>query len=110
MVEYSTARSRRARADAERISELRWLWRSACSGTALARHVYTPSGIHVGVPLIGQIDLGPPVSFTVQMRPGQGAADIVAAEAVIAATLGGNKLRVIGLAPPWVKVVLLTTS
>ena len=43
------ARTRRRR----QIGELRWLWRSACSGTPLAPMIYTPSGASRAVPVMG---------------------------------------------------------
>jgi hypothetical protein len=97
----------RQRADAELMSELRWQWRSACSGTALAQMVYTPSGASRAVPLIGHVDLGPPVSFTVKIRPGQTLADFVAAAPSIAPAMNVAALQVSPLVPHWLRIVLL---
>lgn len=96
-----------ARAAAERISELRWQWRSACTATSLSQMIYTPSGMTRAVPMIGQVDLGPSVSFTVRLRPGQTVADFTAAAPSIAPTLDVESLQILPFAPHWVRVVLL---
>jgi hypothetical protein len=98
----------RERAEAERISDLRWQWRSACAGTSLSQVVYTPSGASRAVPMIGHVDLGPPVSFIVRVRPGQTLADFVAAAPLIAPALNVAALQVTPHVPHWLKVVLLT--
>src|SRR6478672_4818253 len=69
---------------AERMSDLRWRWRNACSATPLAPMIYTPSGVTRAVPIIDQIDLGPPVTLTVRMRLGQTINDFVDAAPRIA--------------------------
>jgi len=98
----------RERAEAELISDLRWQWRSACAGTTLGRMIYTPSGPAVAVPLIGHVDLGPPVAFAVRLRPGQTLADFIAAAPSIAPALNVAGLQVTPLVPQWVRIVLLT--
>ena len=90
------------------ISELRWQWRSACTGTHLSQMIYTPSGATRAVPAIDHVDLGPPITFTVQMRPGQTLDDFIAAAPSIAPALGAATLEVTPLTPQWVRVVLLT--
>ena len=100
-------RRERERADAEQIGELRWLWRSACSGTPLAPMIYTPSGASRAVPVIGHIDLGPPVSFTVKIRPGQTINDFLAAAPTLAPAMNVAEMRVIPLTKPWLRIVLL---
>jgi hypothetical protein len=105
----SRARRRaRERAEAELIADLRWQWRSACANTSLSQVVYTPSGASRSVPMIGHIDLGPPVSFTVRVRPGQTVADFVAAAPLIAPALNVAALHVTPLVPQWVRIVLMT--
>ena len=99
---------RRARErEAEFLSELRWQWRSGCSATPLSQLIYTPSGATRAVPLIGQIDLGPPVNFTVRMRPGQTLTDFTAAAPVIASAMDVADVRVVPFVPHWVRVVLV---
>ena len=54
---------------------------------------YTPSGVVASVPRIARADLGDPVTFTVQLRPGQSAADLLAAEKRLSRALGVGGLR-----------------
>jgi hypothetical protein len=100
-------RREQERADAEQISEVRWLWRSACAGTPLAPMVYTPSGPSRAVPLVDHVDLGPPITLTVKVRPGQTIADFLAAAPAIAPAMGVAELRVIPFVQQWVRVVLV---
>jgi hypothetical protein len=102
------SRRDRQRADAELINDLHWQWRSACQGTSLAQMIYTPSGPTKAIPMIGHIDLGPPVTFNVRMRPGQTIADFVNAAPLIAPTLNAAVLHVTPLVPQWLRVVLLS--
>jgi len=97
----------RERAEAEVISELRWQWRSACTASSLSQMIYTPSGATRSIPTIGHVDLGPPVSFTVRMRPGQTFADFTAAAPSIAPRMGVAALQAIPLSSIWVRIVLL---
>jgi len=100
-------RRERERSNAELISEVRWLWRSACAGTPLAPMVYTPSGPSRAVPVIDHIDPGPPVTLTVRIRPGQTIADFVAAAPLIAPTMGVAELQVSPSVQQWVRIVLV---
>jgi hypothetical protein len=100
-------RRERERADAELISEVRWLWRSACAGTPLAPMVYTPSGPSRAVPRIDHVDPGPPVALTVLIRPGQTIADFLAAAPMIAPAMGMAELQVTPLVQQWVRIVLV---
>lgn len=102
-------RRERERAEAERISELRWQWRNACAATPLAQYVYTPSGVSKAMPRLGRVDLGPPVTFTVRVRPGQTIADFEAAAPAIASAFDVAQLRVTPLVPQWVRIVLLSS-
>jgi hypothetical protein len=100
-------RRQRAQDDAQLMSDLRWQWRSVCAATPLSHIIYTPSGATRGVPMIEHVDLGPPISLTVKMRPGQRLADFVNAAPAIAPFLNATALEVRPLAHPWVRVVLL---
>ena len=99
----------RERGDAELIHELQWQWRSACAATSLSQIIYTPSGPTRAVPMIGHVDLGPPVSFTVRVRPGQTLADFTVAAPSIAPSLGATALKVVPLVSHWVRIVLVQT-
>jgi hypothetical protein len=98
----------RQRAESQQMSELRWQWRSACTGTPLAQMIYTPSGPTRAVPIVDHIDLGPPIALTVRIRPGQTIDEFVAAAPAIAPVLNAKELRVTPLAQRWVRVVLVT--
>jgi hypothetical protein len=100
-------RRERDRADNEMISELKWQWRSAVQGTPLAPIVYTPSGPTRAVPIVGHVDLGPPVTFTVRIRPGQTIADFLASAPSIAPAFGVAELEVTPLVSQWVKIVFV---
>ena len=100
-------RREQERAASRLISEVRWVWRSACQGTPLAQIVYTPSGPTRAVPQIGHVDLGPPISFTVQIRPGQTIADFLAVAPAIAPAFNVAELAITPLVPHWLNVVLV---
>jgi len=90
------------------MSELRYQWRCACNVTPLGRMIYTPSGVSTTIPVIGQIDLGPPTTFTVKMRPGQTLDDYRKAAPSIASTLHVAGVHVSPMsATGWVRIVLL---
>ena len=95
-----------ARIEAERLAALRHEWQEACRHVGLGLMVYTPSGVTVSVPRVARADFGPPVSFTVQLRPGQRASDIRGAASRLALALGVGGLRVTTRAPGWVDVVV----
>jgi hypothetical protein len=56
--------------------------------------------------MIGQVDLGPPVSFTVRMRPGQTLDDFVRAAPLIAPSMEAARLDIEPFVPHWVRIVL----
>jgi hypothetical protein len=95
------------RANAEMITEIRWLWRRACMDTALMSIVNTASGPTRAVPVIGHVELGPPIALTVKLRPGQTYSDFANALPSIAPAMGMVGLRVTPLVPSWVQVVLV---
>lgn len=92
---------------AEQIAALRWQWRKACEVSPVGRMIYTPSGVTVTIPIIAHIDLGPPITLRVQMRPGQTIAGLVAAAPSIAASMNVAGLHVAPLTPPWARVTVL---
>jgi hypothetical protein len=104
---HRARRRDRERAAAERMSDLRWRWRMACSATPLAPMIYTPSGVTKAAPIIDHIDLGPPIVLTVRMRLGQTIADFVDAAPKIAPAMEVAGIKVIPIAQQWVRVILL---
>ena len=103
------SRERHARAclEAERLAALRYQWQQGCQHVGLGLMIYTPSGITVSVPRVARADFGPPVSFTVRLRPGQLAADIIAAAPRLAPALGVGGLQVTQRGASWVNVVVV---
>jgi len=91
----------------ERMSDLRWRWRNACSATPLAPMIYTPSGVTRAVPTIDHIDLGPPVRLRVRLRIGLTIADFIDAAPKIAPAMGVAAIQFTEIAEHWVEAVLL---
>ena len=100
----SRKRHARARIEAARVAALRYEWQEACHHVGLGLTIYTPSGVTVSVPRIARVDFGPPVSFTVELRPGQRAADIRDAAPRLALALGVPGLEVTKRTAGWVNV------
>jgi hypothetical protein len=103
----SRKRHARARVESQWLAALRYRWQQACQHVGLGLTIYTPSGHTVSVPRIARADFGPPVSFTVQLRPGQQAADITAAAPRLACALGAAGLKVVDRDAGWVTIVLV---
>jgi hypothetical protein len=103
----SRKRHVQARVEAQRLAALRCDWQQACQHVGLGLMIYTPSGVTVSVPRIARADFGPPVSFTVRLRPGQRASDIRAAAPRLALALGIAGLRVTKREAGWVNVMVL---
>jgi hypothetical protein len=102
----SRKRHAEARIAAERLAVLRYDWQEACQHVGLGLMIYTPTGVTVSVPRIAHADFGPPVSFTVRLRPGQRASDVRSAERELAAALGVAGLRIAHREPGCVNVVV----
>ena len=88
-----------------RKQEVRRLWREACANTRLGLRTHTPNGWTITVPRIGHITLGDPTSMSVELRPGQMAADVIAVAPRIAYAMGVDSLRVTEMpAQSWLKI------
>ena len=96
-----------AAADAEQISDLHTQWRNACTPDTLGRTIYTPSGVSIAIPLIKYVDLGPPIRFTVQMRPGQTYEQFVRTAPAIASAMNVQELQVSRHHAHWVRIVIV---
>ena len=88
---------------------LRGEFRGACQGLQLCQYVSVASGITVRTPRVGEVRLGPPLSFTVELLPGQEGYDFTRKENAprLAHSLGGHGLRVEPVAGRWVRLVVL---
>ncbi|HVH21781.1 MAG TPA: hypothetical protein VNA11_04915 [Pseudonocardia sp.] len=93
--------------EAEQVGDIKWRWRKACEHSGLGRMVFTPSGPTVSFPLIGQVVLGPPTTFTVRPQPGQLRSDFEAAAPRIAVAMGVPAVRVRALAGDWLVIELM---
>ena len=102
----SRRRHAQARADAQRLIALRYRWQEACQHVGLGIMVYTPSGVVVSAPRVARADFGGPVSFTVELRPGQSAADLRKAERRLSRALHVDRLEIADRPGPWVNVVV----
>ena len=103
----SRARREREREDAQRLVALRYRWQEACQHSGLGLMVYTPSGVVVSVRRVARADFGDPVSFTVQLRPGQCAADLRKAERRLSRALNVHRLRITDRDGQWANVVVV---
>ena len=77
------------------------------------RHAARADDLHAGgptraAPLVDHIDLGPPITLTVRIRPGQTIDDFIAAAPAMAPVMNAKELRMTLLAQRWVQVVLVT--
>ena len=88
---------------------LRGLFRDACAGVGLCQYVSVAAGITVRTPRVGEVRLGPPTSFTVELMAGQEPADFTTKDRGprLAHTLGAHGLRVEPIAGRWVRIHLL---
>ena len=103
----SRRRYARARADAQRLIALRYRWQEACQHVGLGLMVYTPSGVVVSAPRVARADFDGPVSFTVELRPGQSAEDLRKAERRLSRALHVDRLEIIERGGGWVNVVVI---
>lgn len=98
---------RRARERAEiRFAEheVRQLWRAAAVRGGLGEKIFSPSGATMAVPDVTAIHLGPPLRFTVHLRPAQIWEDATEAGRHMANALGVANVRFTQLAPGWIEI------
>ncbi|MFC5137670.1 hypothetical protein ACFPK1_05460 [Actinomycetospora rhizophila] len=90
-------------------ASLKAVFREACTGIALCQYVHVAAGVTIRTPRVGEVRLGPPTSFTVELMAGQEPADFTKGEngARLAHTLGAHGLRVEPVAGRWVRIHLL---
>ncbi|GAA4869701.1 hypothetical protein [Actinomycetospora straminea] len=84
--------------------EVRQLWRAAAIRGRLAEKVHSPSGATLVVPDLTAIHLGPPLRFTVHLRPAQIWEDAQEAGRHLANALGVPNVRFTELAPGWIEI------
>ena len=87
--------------------EIRWIRNEVCSGTHMIRRI-VPSGVaSFEPPRIGRISLGPPTTFTVELRPGQLIHDLLAIGDRLAAAYSVDDVKIHSVVVGWVRVVLV---
>lgn len=86
--------------------EIKSIWREVCVGSHLARRLL-PTGSTWAPPRIGRITLGPPTTFTVELRPGQSGQDIDDAAPHLAQAYGVADVYVTDLVRGWVTIELI---
>ncbi|MDD7920150.1 hypothetical protein [Actinomycetospora callitridis] len=96
-----------AAAEARARGEIRWIWNEVCSGAHLARRVVPTGTGSFEPPRLGRIRLGPPTTLTVQLRPGQLLADLLAVDDRLAAAFGVTDIEIRRLAGDWLLVELV---
>lgn len=84
--------------------EVRQLWRAAAIRGRLAEKVHSPSGATLVVPDVTAIHLGPPLRFTVHLRPAQIWEDTQEAGRHLANALGVPTVQFTELAPGWIEI------
>lgn len=92
--------------DTEARHEIRAIWREFCAGYGLTRRELPDDGPRA-FPHIRDVDLGPPTSFTVRLRPGQLAADIAELAPRLAAAYEVHDVVVSGPRRGWARVELI---
>jgi S-DNA-T family DNA segregation ATPase FtsK/SpoIIIE len=86
---------------------VRWEFRDACEALRVCQWIDTPTGMFVRTPMVRHVTVGPPVTFTIELMPGQRCADIAEHGPRLAESLGGAGLRVEPLPGRFAKVTLL---
>jgi hypothetical protein len=87
--------------------QMRWIWNEFCSGVELT-HRIVPTGFGTREPpRLGEITLGPPTQFNVELRPGQVPQDLLAVRDRLAAAYLVDDIDVRPLRERWLKIVLV---
>ncbi|MDD7939417.1 hypothetical protein PHK61_13410 [Actinomycetospora lutea] len=84
--------------------EVRTLWRTAAIRGGLGEKVFSPSGTMMAVPDVTAIHLGPPLRFTIRLRPAQIWEDATAAGRHVANALAVPNVQFTQLAPGWIEI------
>lgn len=87
--------------------QILWIWNEVCAGEYLIRRVVPTGAMTWEPPRIGRVHLGPPTTFTVEMRPGQLREDFTAIGPRLAAAFEVREVRVEDLVRGWLLVELV---
>ena len=84
--------------------EVRTLWRTAAVRGGLGEKIFSPTGAFMAVPDVTAVHLGPPLRFTVHLRPSQTWEDATEAGRHLANALGVADVAFTHLAPGWIEI------
>ncbi|GAA4922246.1 hypothetical protein EV188_103579 [Actinomycetospora succinea] len=84
--------------------EVRTLWRAAAVRGGLGEKILSPTGTVWAVPDVTAVHLGPPLRFTIRLRPAQIWEDATSAGRHMANALGVENVRFTQLAPGWIEI------
>ncbi|MEJ2864551.1 hypothetical protein [Actinomycetospora flava] len=84
--------------------EVRTLWQTAAIRGGLGEKIFSPTGTFMAVPDVTAVHLGPPLRFTVRLRPTQIWEDATEAGRHMANGLGVANVRFTLLAPGWIEI------
>ena len=102
----AAARERQAVARAFE-SDVRREFRAAAEFLGVRTKTHVAAGVTITTPRIGGVEMGPPVTFTVELMPGMVPSDLVGPARRVAEALGGRGVRVERIAGRWLRVVVL---
>jgi hypothetical protein len=87
--------------------QVRWIWNDFCSGVELTRRIVPTGYATREPPRLGDISLGPPTRFNVELRPGQLVDDLVAVSDRLAAAYLVDDVDIWHVADRWIRVELI---
>lgn len=88
-------------------SDVRREFRAAAEFLGVRTKTHVAAGVTITTPRIGGVEMGPPVTFTVELMPGMVPSDLVGPARRVAEALGGRGVRVERIAGRWLRVVVL---
>ncbi|MEJ2862747.1 hypothetical protein [Actinomycetospora flava] len=102
------AESRRREAIARAFeADVRREFRAAAEFLGVRTKTHVAAGVTITTPRIGGVEMGPPVTFTVELMPGLVPSDLIAPARRVAEALGGRDVRIESIAGRWLRVVVL---
>ena len=100
-------REQQAAEEAYARHQIKWIWNEVCAGTFMIRRIVPTGTVSWEPPRIGRVRLGPPTTFTVELRPGQLRADFIDIRERLAAAFEVRDVVVTDLVRGWLLVQLV---
>lgn len=88
-------------------ADLRREFRAAAEFLGVRTKTHVPAGVTITTPRVGQVHIGPPTTFTVELMPGLVPSDLLPIARRVAEAMGGRGVRLEPLAGRWLRVVVL---